>query len=112
MMRCEINELVRSTDQANAMQEGDAVPGLVECLALQAWRANWRPEPDPAQSVEVLSVVLRRTWEAGYAAYRAGTKVMPDLFALERTLAEMWQQGYANAKADVVRDVVGQVKRV
>jgi hypothetical protein len=88
------------------MPEADSVAGLDEWLALQAWRANWRPEPDPAASVEALSLVYRRVMRAGYTAYLADAKVMPELFALDRSLARMWQEGFAGARMDAELGIV------
>ncbi|MES2260582.1 MAG: hypothetical protein V4724_18835 [Pseudomonadota bacterium] len=100
-MRCESNQIVCSVAVlAEDVLEADSVIGLAEWMALQAWRANWRPEPDPARSVEALGAVFRRVLRIGYAAYLSGAKVMPTLFALDSTMAQMWQEGFALARVD------------
>lgn len=108
-MRCEGSRIVRPVHPLSAeTEEADSVSGLDEWLALQAWRANWRPEPDPARNVEELAVVLRRAMRAGYAAFWTGAKAMPELFALDSTLACMWQEGYASAGREASLDVMTQ----
>lgn len=100
-MRCEDSRIFSPAGALwEEMLETDSVSGLGEWLALQAWRASWRPEPDPAASVEALGLVFRRAMRAGYAAYLAGAKVMPELFALDESLARMWQEGFASARMD------------
>ncbi|MTW02704.1 hypothetical protein [Pseudoduganella ginsengisoli] len=91
------------------MEEIDNVAGLGEWMALQTWLANWRPEADPTRSVEALSLVLLRAMRAGYVAYLIGVKAMPELFALDQSLARMWQEGYASARTDAGFGVIHPV---
>ena len=91
--------------QADA-QEGESVPGLAEWVALEQWRATWRPDADPVGGMEELGALFRRAMRQGYAAYWVGTRVMPELFALDSSLASMWQQGFACAQTDAAIGVV------
>ena len=75
--------------------EGEAVPGQAEWVALEQWRATWRPEVDPVGGTEELGALFRRAMRQGYAAYLVGARAMPALFALDSSLAAMWQQGFA-----------------
>ncbi|MBY0240171.1 MAG: hypothetical protein K2X55_12735 [Burkholderiaceae bacterium] len=96
-MRCERNEtrclLQQGVETALA---GTPASGLAIWRALQAWRASWRPEPDPARSVAELSVIYLRAMRLGYAAYGGGN-ALPELFARESGLADQWQKGFAMA---------------
>lgn len=50
--------------------------------------------------MDELAVVFRRAMRAGYAAYLAGSRGMPELIALDGYLARMWQEGFAAARLD------------
>ncbi|KQV81030.1 hypothetical protein ASD15_14210 [Massilia sp. Root351] len=80
--------------------EDEAVPGQAEWVALEQWRASWRPEVDLLGGSEELGALFRRAMRQGYAAYVAGARVMPALFSLDSSLAAMWQQGFADARVD------------
>lgn len=94
----------RSTRRAYLLSDDaldvECIPGLAEWIALEHWRANWRPEPDPVGGTDELCALFQRVMRRGYAAYLAGAKVMPELFALDSSLASMWQEGFASARMD------------
>ncbi|WP_377705283.1 hypothetical protein [Pseudoduganella sp. UC29_71] len=98
----------RSRDGAGASQEGEVVPGLDEWIALEQWRANWRPSCNPVDGTAELAALFRRTARQGYAAYVAGVRAMPALFALDGALACLWQQGYACARADAAIGILAR----
>ena len=87
-------------DLSDEAQDGEIVPGLAEWIALEQWRASWRPELDPVDGTLELGALFRRAMRQGYAAYVGGTRAMPALFALDSGLASMWQQGFACARTD------------
>ncbi|SFV16805.1 hypothetical protein [Pseudoduganella namucuonensis] len=80
--------------------EDESVPGLMEWMEMERWRADWQPVPDPYVGTEQLEAIFQRVVRHGYAAYVRGARVMPDLFASDSSLASMWQAGYANARMD------------
>lgn len=107
-MRCEIKEVFRPVGQLDVVREGEVVPGLAEWQALQAWRESWRPEPDPARSMDELGGIFRRALLLGYAAYGAGLQAPPDLFSRDCYLTQMWEEGFAIARTDVELGLICQ----
>ncbi|KQW93177.1 hypothetical protein ASC94_10895 [Massilia sp. Root418] len=98
----------RSRPLCGGAPEDEAVPGQAEWVALEQWRASWRPEVDLLGGTEELRALFRRAMRHGYAAYVAGARAMPTLFALDSSLAAMWQQGFADARRDAAIGVVCQ----
>lgn len=80
--------------------EAESAPGQSEWAQKERWRAGWRPHPDPTVGTGELRDVFRRVMRRGYAAYLAGERAMPVLFACDSEFASMWQIGYDHARFD------------
>ena len=94
------NDIGRAWPSQLSHGEDESAPGLTEWVEMERWRASWRPHPDPMIGTGELKDLFQRVMRRGYAAYLAGERVMPVLFACDSALASMWQAGFANARLD------------